>query len=79
MNETDRSAPGGDDQDGDADPASRPRPPALLWAAGGALAFTQVLIVVLAPGHWRTAGAVLLAAVTLGVVGWAVFGDRGSQ
>ncbi|NUP52435.1 MAG: hypothetical protein HOW97_34695 [Catenulispora sp.] len=80
MNRADRPGTGGDGQDGDADPAPPPRPyPSrglLPWAAGGAAVLAQTAIVVSVSGHWRGAGAVLLAVLTLGVVGVAALGRR---
>lgn len=44
------------------------------WAAGVAVVLAQLLMLVLGHGGWRTGGAVGLVAVTLGGVGFAVFG-----
>jgi hypothetical protein len=75
--------PGPDEAGGEADPAasgSRARVAGLgwlPWAAGVALAAAQLLVLVIAPGDWRAAGAVVLVVVTLAAVGYAVFGgDR---
>lgn len=78
VNRADRPAIGGDGQDGDADPdpALRPSRGLLPWVAGGAVVLAQAAIVVLASGHWRGAGAVLLAVLTLAVVGAAAVGRR---
>jgi hypothetical protein len=49
----------------------------LPWAAGAALVLTQLLVFVVAPGHWRAAGAMVAIAATLVGVGVAVFGGGG--
>ena len=81
MSSTDRS--GGPDQaGGEPDPAaagSRARLAGLgwwPWAAGAALAGSQVLVLVAAPRHWRVVGAGLVVLVTLVAVGYAVFGGE---
>ncbi|GAA2022197.1 hypothetical protein GCM10009839_19390 [Catenulispora yoronensis] len=78
MNRADRSTTGGDGQDGDADPAPPPRPAGgtLWWAVGAAVVLAQVLLVAVIGGHWRGAGAALLAVLTLAVVGAAMTGRR---
>lgn len=45
------------------------------WAAGAAVAATQVAMVVLAGGNWRASGVAGLIVVTLAAVAFAVFGD----
>jgi hypothetical protein len=49
----------------------------LPWAAGAVLAASQLLVLLLAPGPWRTLGATGLVVVTLAGVGGAVFGSEG--
>ena len=85
MSSTDRPVPGPDEAGGEPDPAaspSRARVAAhgwLPWAAGVVLAGSQLLVLLLAPGQWRTLGAVGLAVVTLAGVGGAVFGSEGER
>jgi hypothetical protein len=83
VSSTDRSVPEPDEPGGAPDqdaPGSRARVAGhgwLPWAAGAGLVLAQVLVAVIlvAPGHWRTAGALLLVAVTLVGVGVAVLRD----
>jgi hypothetical protein len=46
------------------------------WVAGAVVVAAQLLVLVLARGQWRTAGAVGLIVVTLAGVGFAVFGGN---
>jgi hypothetical protein len=80
VKQADGPARGGDEQDGDADPAPRPRLAAdrrgrVPWIAAGAVV-GQVAIVVLVSGQGRTLGAVLLAVGTLVVVGVVMMAGR---
>jgi hypothetical protein len=76
-----------DEAGGEADPAASPSRARVVrhgwvpWAAGVIVAVAQLLVLVLARGQWRTEGAVGLVVVTLGGVGFAVFGgdDRSGQ
>lgn len=86
MSSTDHPVPGPDEAepqaDGEADPAAAPSRARMAgygwlpWAAGAAVAATQVLLAVLAAGRWRTAGVAGLVFVTLAVIGLAAFGKE---
>lgn len=87
MSSTDHPVPGPDEAGGEPEPdpaasPSRARVAAhgwLPWTAGAVLAASQLLVLLLAPGQWRTLGAVGLAVVTLAGVGGAVFGSEGER
>lgn len=71
-----------DEAGGEADPAAPPsrariaRYGWVAWAAGVAVAITQVLLAVLATGGWRTVGVAGLVFVTLAAIGLAAFGRQ---
>ena len=49
----------------------------LAWAAGAVVVASQLLVVVLASGRWRTAGVAGLIFVTLAVIAFAAFDADG--
>ncbi|MEY9860186.1 hypothetical protein ABH935_005822 [Catenulispora sp. GAS73] len=80
MSSTDHPVPGPDESGGEPDPAAPPsRARAaelgwLPWAVGAVLVATQLVVLVYAPGRWRSASAVVVAVATLAVIGIVVFG-----
>ncbi|MEY9931089.1 hypothetical protein ABH926_005736 [Catenulispora sp. GP43] len=85
MSSTDHPVPGPDEAGGGPDPAAAPSRARLAgygwlpWAAGAMVAATQVLMVVLGSGPWRTVGVAGLIFVTLAAIGFAMFGEEGKR